>query len=76
MKNNNSGRISGIFLIIILIVVLIVAFLLARQTGLFNSDSPGTSVDTEIESIRENPVSAAQDAVDAINDRMQQQEMP
>lgn len=64
---NNKGRISGILLVIILIVALLIAFLAMKQMDkiCFGSVSDHTQ--------QENPVERAQDAVDAINDRKQQQ---
>ena len=66
MKNDRSGRGSGLTLAVLLIAALIVAWLAVTQLRLFN---PGAS---KGEPARENPVTQAQDAVDAVNDRLGQ----
>ena len=64
-RMNNKGIGSGIAIIIILIVALLIAFLAMKNMGSFGFGSkPGQP---------ENVVEQAQDAVDAINDRIQQQ---
>ena len=65
---SNKGKGSGLMLIIILIVAVIVAYLVVTQMG-------GLGVgkqETQQEQTQENVVEQAQDAVDAINERMQQ----
>ena len=66
MKNDRSGRGSGLMLAVLLIAALIVAWLAVTQLRLFN---PGAS---KSEPARENPVTQARDAVDAVNDRLGQ----
>ena len=62
---NNTGIGSGIAIIIILIVALLIAFLAMKNMCSFGFGGiPGQP---------ENVVEQAQDAVDAINDRIQQQ---
>lgn len=61
---NNKGKGSSLILIIILIVALIIAFLVVNQMG-----SLGVGNTTQIET-QQNPVDQAQNAVDAINERM------
>ena len=62
---NNKGIGSGIAIIIILIVALLIAFLAMKNMGSFGFESKTGQP--------ENVVEQAQDAVDAINDRIQQQ---
>ena len=64
---NNKGIGSGLAIIIILIVALLIAFLAMKNMGSFCFGSkPGQPQ-------QENVVEQAQDAVDAINNRLQQQ---
>ena len=67
MKNDRSGRGSGLMLAVLLIAALIVAWLAVTQLRLFN---PGASKGEP--AARENPVTQARDAVDAVNDRLGQ----
>ena len=60
---NNNGIGSGIAIIIILIVALLIAFLAMKNMGSFGNKP----------SQPENVVEQAQDAVETINDRIQQQ---
>ena len=60
---NNKGISSGIAIIIILIVALMIAFLAMKNMGSFGNKP----------SQPENVVEQAQDTVDAIIDRIQQQ---
>lgn len=60
---NNKGIGSGVAIIIILIVALLLAFLAMKNIGSFDN-KPGQAA---------NVVEQTQDAVDAINDRIQQQ---
>lgn len=67
MKPNNHGRVSGIALILLLLVALIVAYLAATQVRRLGF---GQRAPTQSE--QQNPVDQAQDAVDALNERMGQ----
>ena len=65
---NNNGRGSGLILIIVLLVALLVGFLTVTQMG-------GLGVgkkNTQQEQTQQNAIAQAQNAVDAINDRIQQ----
>ena len=62
---NNKGIGSGIAIIIILIVALLIAFLAMKNMGGFGFGSKRGQIQ------QENMVEQAQDAVDAINNRMQ-----
>jgi len=62
---NNKGLGSGVAIIIILIVALLVAFLAMRNMGSFGFGNKPSQL--------ENVVEQAQDAVNAINDRIQEQ---
>ena len=72
---DNKGKGSGLALLGILIVALIVAWLFVQQMGSLGAggdDATGTqteqSVDPEMQT--DDPVDAAQDAVDAVNQNM------
>ena len=65
---NNKGKGSGLALILILIVAIIVAYLTMTQMG---SLGFGKKSETQIEQTQD-PVNAAHDAVDAINQKIQQ----
>ena len=62
---NNKGRGSGLALLLILIVALLVAWLMVKQMGSLGMG--GTTDPTQ-----EVYVEDAQDAVDSLNDKMQQ----
>jgi len=65
---NDKGRGSGLMLIIILVVALIVAYLEVQQMK-----SLGVGGTTQQEQVQEqDPVDAAQDAVDALNERIEE----
>ena len=68
MKRNNKGFSSGLMLVVILLVIVIVALLFTAQMGAFGmgktGDGPAQTPD---------PVEQAQEAVDAVNDHLQQQ---
>jgi len=65
---NNKGRGSGMALLILLIVALIVAYLAVQQMK-----SLGVGGTTQQEQVQEqDPVDAAQDAVDALNERIEE----
>lgn len=63
---NNKGEGRGLALILILIVALIVAFLAVKQM-----DGLGVGNSTQTESVQD-PVQQARDAVDALNERINQ----
>lgn len=67
MKNNNRGAGSGMILIAILIVALIIAYLVATQMGAFGLGSK------KEQNQQETYVDDAQDAVDSLNQHMQDQ---
>ena len=63
---SNKGKGSGLMLIIILVVAVIIAYLVVTQMG-------GLGVGKkETQQTQKKVVEQAQDAVDAINERMQQ----
>lgn len=65
---NNNGRGSGLILIIVLLVALLVGFLTVTQMG-------GLGVgkkNTQQEQTQQSVIAQAQNAVDAINNRIQQ----
>lgn len=64
----NKGRGSGLALILILIVALVIAYL--AVTNLSFLGAGGSSTQEEV--IQEDPVDRAQDAVDQINQRIQE----
>ena len=67
MKRNNKGFSSGLRLVVILLVIVIVALLFTAQMGAFGmgktGDGPAQTPD---------PVEQAQEAVDAVNERIEQ----
>ena len=67
MKWNNKGLSSGLMLVVILLVIVIVALLFTAQMGAFGmgktGDGPAQTPD---------PVEQAQEAVDAVNERIEQ----
>ena len=67
MKRNNKGFSSGLMLVVILLVIVIVAPLFTAQMGAFGmgktGDGPAQTPD---------PVEQAQEAVDAVNERIEQ----
>ena len=64
---NSNGRGSGLVLIILLLVALLIAFLVIKQMGNF-----GFGKDDSLQEPQQDPVQQAQNAVDAINNRMAQ----
>ena len=64
---NNRGSGSGLSLALFLIVALIIAFLAMKQMS-----SLGIGGATQQEQMQQAPVEKAQDAVDAVNERMLQ----
>ena len=64
---NNRGSGSGLSLALFLIVALIIAFLAMKQMS-----SLGIGGTTQQEQMQQSPVEKAQDAVDAVNERMLQ----
>ena len=65
---NNNGRGSGLILIIVLLVALLVGFLAVTQMGGLGFGKKNT----QQEQTQQNAIAQAQNAVDAINDRIQQ----
>lgn len=66
---NSKGKGSGLFLIVIMIAALIVAYLAVTQMG---SQGIGKKRMEETQIEQQDPVNAAQDVVDAINQRQQE----
>ena len=69
MGLDNKGRSSGLMLVVILLVIVIVALLFAAQMGAFGIGNSGDSPAAQTE----DPVAQAQEAVDALNERIGQQ---
>ena len=69
MGLDNKGRSSGLMLVVILLVIVIVALLFAAQMGAFGIGKSGGGPAAETA----DPVAQAQDAVDALNERIEQQ---
>ena len=67
MRLNNQGLSSGLMLIVILLAVMIIALLFISQMGSFGMGRTSEGAQTP------NPVEQAQEAVDAINERIGQQ---
>jgi len=65
---NNKGRGSGMALLILLIVALIVAYLAVQQMK--NLGVGGTTQQEQVQ--EQDPVDAAQDAVDELNERIEE----
>ncbi len=65
---NNKGRGSGLALIMMLIVALIVAWLVMTQMGGFGFGK----TEEQQEQMQEQAVDSAQDAVDALNQKMEE----
>ena len=65
---NNRGRGSGLMLIIVLLVALLIAWFAVTQMGGFGFGK----TDAQQEQAQQNAIEQAQNAVDAINNRMQQ----
>ena len=66
---NSKGKGSGLFVIVIMIAALIVAYLAVTQMG---SQGIGKKRMEETQIEQQDPVNAAQDVVDAINQRQQE----
>ena len=66
---NSKGKGSGLFLIVIMIAALIVVYLAVTQMG---SQGIGKKRMEETQIEQQDPVNAAQDVVDAINQRQQE----
>ncbi len=69
MGLDNKGRSSGLILVVILLVIVIVALLFAAQMGAFGIGNSGGGPAAQTA----DPVAQAQDAVDALNERIEQQ---
>ena len=65
---NNKGRGSGLMLIIILVVALLIGYLAMTQMDSLGFGKTGT----QQEQTQQNVIEQAQNAVDAINSRIQQ----
>ena len=65
---NNKGRGSGLMLIIILVVALLIGYLAMTQMGSLGFGKPSM----QQEQTQQNVIEQAQNAVDAINSRIQQ----
>ncbi len=71
MKRHNSGRASGLALVLILIVALVVAWLAVTQLGFLRRTEESLSGPQSTDVVQQ-----ARDAVDALNDRMRQETAP
>ena len=69
MRLNDRGRSSGLMLVVILLVIVIVALIFAAQMGAFGIGKSGDGPAAQTE----DPVAQAQEAVDALNERIEQQ---
>ena len=69
MGLDNKGRSSGLMLVVILLVIVIVALIFAAQMGAFGM---GNSMNGPAAQSPD-PVAQAQEAVDALNERIGQQ---
>lgn len=67
MKHHNSGRASGLALVLILIVALVVAWLAVTQLGFLRRTEESLSGTQSTDVVQQ-----ARDAVDALNDRMEE----
>ncbi len=68
---NNKGRGSGLMLIIILVVALLIGYLAMTQMGSLGFGKPGL----QQEQTQQNVIEQAQNAVDAINNRLRQTDL-
>ena len=68
---NNKGRGSGLMLIIILVVALLIGYLAMTQMGSLGFGKPSM----QQEQTQQNVIEQAQNAVDAINNRLQQTDL-
>ena len=68
---NNKGRGSGLMLIIILVVALLIGYLAMTQMGSLGFGKTGM----QQEQTQQNVIEQAQNAVDAINNRLQQTDL-
>ena len=67
MKHHNSGRASGLALVLILIVALVIAWLAVTQLSFLRRTEEGLSGPQSTDVVQQ-----ARDAVDALNDRMEE----
>lgn len=67
MKRYDSGRATGLALLLALVVALVVAWLAVTQLGAIRRPQDGSAAQPAAD-----PVRQAQDAVDALNERMEQ----
>ena len=65
---NNRGKGSGLMLIIVLLVALLIGYLAVTQMGGLGFGK----TDPQLAQTQQNAIEQAQNAVDAINNRMQQ----
>ena len=68
MAMNNKGKGSGLVLIVILVVALLIGYLAMTQMGALGFGKTSTLQ----EQTQQNAIEQAQNAVDAINNRIQQ----
>ena len=68
---NSKGKGSGLVLIVILVVALLIGYLAMTQMGGLGFGKTSTPQ----EQTRQNAIEQAQNAVDAINNRLQQTEL-
>ncbi len=68
---NNKGKSSGLMLMIVLVVALLIGYLAMTQ---MNSLGFGNT-STQQEQTQQNAIEQAQNAVDAINSRLQQSDL-
>lgn len=66
---NNNGRAAGLSLVLLLIVALIVAYFAVTQLRGLRFDKPAAQ-----QAVQQNAVDQAQDAVNALNDKMHLQD--
>ena len=67
---NNKGKGSGLMLIVILVVALLIGYFAMTQMGSLGFGKTSTQQQTQ-----QNVIEQAQDAVDAINNRIQQNDL-
>ena len=68
---NSKGKGSGLVLIVILVVALLIGYLAMTQMGSIGFGKPSM----QQEQIQQNVIEQAQNAVDAINNRIQQTDL-
>ena len=68
---NNKGKGSGLMLIVILVVALLIGYFAMTQMGSLGFGKTST----QQEQMQQNAIEQAQNAVDAINNRIQQNDL-